>query len=309
MTVLLASRDLEAALQWEFPGLKAIGPRLFESKKGISNSIWAANVWLDPLRIEFDSVSNAAKKLRNVQRNWVLYSFDLHRRAKLIQSELPHVAAKRLNFPSSLPTAPLGSWTLLDRNLILASPNCTAAVPNGEYEFNEDKVTSPNRAYLKLWELFTRTGVAPKKGERCLDLGASPGGWSLVLASLGANVTAVDRAPLDYRIAANKLIRYQAGSMFALLPEQLSGYSWIFSDAACEPEKLLSWVKPIAAKYPRTTFVCTIKFKGPSGYGILKEFLKITGSQAMHLHHNKHEVTWMRMGLSQNRKTNKAEIT
>jgi 23S rRNA (cytidine2498-2'-O)-methyltransferase len=293
MTILLAPRDYEKGLLWEFPKLKELAPRLYESKNDITSSIWAANIWRSPTYIKFDSVRDGAKKLRDIQRNWVLYSFDLHRRAKLIQSELPHVAAKRLNFPSELPTAPLGSWTLLDNNLILASADCSAAVPNGEYEFNEDKTGSPNRAYLKLWEFFTRYGVAPKRGAHCLDLGASPGGWSLVLASLGAKVTAVDRAPLDPKVSANKLINYQSGSMFSLSPDKLSSYSWIFSDAACEPVKLLEWIKPVAAKNPKVSLLCTIKFKGPSGYEIIREFLKIPGSDVVHLHHNKHEVSWL----------------
>ena len=61
----------------------------------------------------------------------------------------------------------------------------------GEYEFQEDKTSPPSRAYLKLWELFTRLGHWPRSGERVLDLGASPGGWTFVLANqLGANVVA-----------------------------------------------------------------------------------------------------------------------
>lgn len=295
MTILLAHRDFEAGLHWEFPGLKEIGPRLFQSPKKIDTSIWAANIWHEPIRIEFDSVRDAAKKLRAIQRNWCLYSFTLHRRAKLIQAELPHVSAKQLRFPCDLPTAPLGSWTLLNQNTILAAPRCSSPLPNGEFNFEENKHDFPTRAYLKLWEFFTRVGVLPKKGECCADLGASPGGWSIVLASLGCRVTAIDGAPLDRAASLNPLITFQRGNMFSEKIWNNGELDWIFSDAACEPDKLLNLIRPIARKNPNISLCCTIKLRSATGYSKIRDFLKIPGSKAIHLHHNKHEVTWFRL--------------
>jgi hypothetical protein len=43
----------------------------------------------------------------------------------------------------------------------------------------------PSRAYLKLWEVFSRLGVTPKKDDLCLDLGPSPRGWSWELIQQG----------------------------------------------------------------------------------------------------------------------------
>lgn len=295
MTILLAPRDYERALRWEFPGLKEIGPRLFQSPKKIDESIWAANIWHDPIRIEFDSVREAARKLRAIQRNWCLYSFTLHRRAKLIQSELPHVSAKPLHFPCELPTAPLGSWTLLDQNTILASPRCSSPLPNGEYNFAENKHDFPTRAYLKLWEFFTRVGFSPGRGESCVDLGASPGGWSIVLASLGCKVTAIDGAPLNRIASQNAHITFQRGNMFSESLWNRGKLNWIFSDAACEPGKLLNLIRPIAKSNPNVSLCCTIKLRGSTSYSIIRDFLRIPGSKAVHLHHNKHEVTWYRL--------------
>src|SRR5262249_4455133 len=56
---------------------------------------WAANVWLDPQPIKVASISDAAAKLRAIQRNWTVYAPQLHRRAMLIQEQLPKVSAKR----------------------------------------------------------------------------------------------------------------------------------------------------------------------------------------------------------------------
>ncbi len=112
---------------------------------------WVQNVWLDPVRIPFQSITDGARRLRAIQRNWALYPLRLHRRASLIQAKLPHVPAKPLIFPAPAPTAPLGSWTLLDDHTILAAPACSSPFANGEAAFVEDKQGPPNRAHLKLW--------------------------------------------------------------------------------------------------------------------------------------------------------------
>jgi hypothetical protein len=84
----------------------------------------------------------------------------------------------------------------------LPVPRCSSAYRNGEVIFDEDKTEPPNRAYLKLWEFFTVSGAVMQPGALCLDLGASPGGWSWVLSRLGARVISIDKAPLAPHIAA-----------------------------------------------------------------------------------------------------------
>src|SRR6516165_6647926 len=114
--------------------------------------------------------------------------------------------------------APLGSWTLLDAETMLAAPRCTSAFPNGEIHFVEDHSGPPSRAYLKLWEALTVIGCRPGPGERCLDLGSSPGGWSWALQRLGAHVVSVDKAPLAPDIARLSEIEHRLESAFALDP-------------------------------------------------------------------------------------------
>ena len=111
---------------------------------------WAANMWLDPQEIKIASISDAAARLRATQRNWALYPAKLYRRAALIQAKLPKVSAKPLAFGMPLPTAPLGSWTLLDAETMLAAAQCTSPFPNGEIGFVEDRIGPLSRAYLKL---------------------------------------------------------------------------------------------------------------------------------------------------------------
>ncbi len=256
---------------------------------------WAANIWHDVREIEFESISQAAAALRALQRNWALYPYRLHRRASLIQGKLPHVSAKPLVFPSPLPKAPLGSWMMLDANRLLAAPHCSSAFANGAVEFIENKSAPPNRAYLKLWEALTLAEKLPQPGELCLDLGASPGGWSWVLQSLGARVIAIDRAPLDPEIATLPGIDYRALSAFALEPQDIGPVDWLCSDIVCYPGKLLELVQRWLESGLVRNFVCTIKFQGETDHGAAAAFAAISGSRLMHLHHNKHELTWMRL--------------
>ncbi|HWI25877.1 MAG TPA: SAM-dependent methyltransferase [Stellaceae bacterium] len=256
---------------------------------------WVANLWHEPQRLAIASIADAARQLRAIQRNWVLYSHAHHRRAALIAERLPKVSAKPLVFGAPAPTAPLGSWTLLDANTLLAAPRCSNPFPNGEVSFVEDRLAPPSRAYLKLWELFTVTGEKPRPGELCLDLGSSPGGWTWVLQSLGARVISVDKAPLAPRIAELPGVEVRRESAFALEPKKVGGIDWLFSDVVCYPRRLLALVERWLAAGTCRRFVCTLKFQGPTDHETVRSFAAIPGSRLLHLHQNKHELTWMRL--------------
>ena len=256
---------------------------------------WVANLWRDPVRLTITSISDAAKQLRAIQRNWALYSVAHHRRAALIAENLPKVSAKPLKFGDAAPTAPLGSWTLIDPQTVIAAPHCASPFPHGEARFIEDKAAPPSRAYLKLWELFTLLGTAPKPGETCLDLGASPGGWSWVLQQCGARVIAVDKAPLEPRIAALPGIEIRKASAFALDPRDVGPVGWLFSDVVCYPKRLLALVEKFLAAGTVRNFVCTIKFQGETDFATQARFAAIPASRLLHLHNNKHELTWVKL--------------
>jgi 23S rRNA (cytidine2498-2'-O)-methyltransferase len=216
-----------------------------------------------------------------------------HRRANLIQERLPHVSAKPIAFPAAAPTAPLGSWTLLAPDRLLAAQRCNSPFANGEVAFVPDKTGPPNRAYLKLWEALVRLGRWPGPGERCLDLGASPGGWTYVIAKLGAQVIAVDKAPLDPKVAALAGVEWRGESAFALEPASVGGVDWLFSDIVCYPDRLLRLVEKWRASGRVRNFVCTIKFQGETDHDSATAFAAIPGAKVLHLHHNKHELTFV----------------
>ena len=256
---------------------------------------WAANIWFDLQRLPIASIGDAARQLRAIQRNWALYPTGHFRRATLIVDRLPPIKPRAHPFPAPQPTAPLGSWTLWDPDLVYASARCSSAFAHGAPVFAEDREGPPNRAYLKLWEALTVLGRHPQPGETCLDLGASPGGWTWVLAQLGAAVTAIDKAPLDPRIAAMPGVQQRQESAFGLAPESVGPVDWLFSDIICYPERLLALVTRWLDSGLARNMVCTIKFQAETDHATARAFAAIPGSRVMHLHHNKHELTWARL--------------
>ncbi|PKL07017.1 MAG: hypothetical protein CVV53_01490, partial [Spirochaetae bacterium HGW-Spirochaetae-9] len=150
----------------------AEGTGAVPSASGSPVPYWTRNIWQEPFLLEFDSISQAAKALRSMQRNWAAYPTRLHRRMALIAEALPPLPLKPKAFPFILPTSPMGSFTLLDEHLLLGSAVCSSPFPNGEFSFVEDRIGPPSRAYRKLWEALLYAGKLPEPGDRCLDAGA-----------------------------------------------------------------------------------------------------------------------------------------
>jgi len=292
----LAAEGFVAELAHELGPLEFAHERLLLAAGPPHLAAWAQNVWLDPEIIPIASIGDAARRLRAIQRNWAVYAPRHHRRAMLIRDRLPSVSAKPLVFGEKPPEAPLGSWTLLDPNTLLAAPHCTSAFPNGEMRFVEDRTGPPSRAYLKLWEALTLIGQRPGPGDVCLDLGSSPGGWSWALTRMGARVISVDKAPLDPSVARLSGIEYRRESAFALDPISVGCVDWLFSDVVCYPARLLALVERWLEAGTCRRFVCTIKFQGTTDHATAARFAAIPGSTLRHLFHNRHELTWIRLG-------------
>lgn len=294
-TIYLAPDGFESQLRHELGVVTHGYGRLLLSLTEPADVHWAQNTWFEPTLLPIASIGDAVRQLTSLQRNWAHFPFASHRRAELIAAQLPHVSAKPLQFPSALPTAPLGSWTLLDAETLLFSKRCSSPVPHGEFQFVEEKVGPPSRAYLKLWEALTRLQLWPKPGERCLEAGASPGGWTWALQRLGAQVLCVDRAPLAPNIAALPGVEFRRGDAFSLLPENVGPIDWLFSDVICYPDKLLDWIQRWMDSGLCRRFVCTIKFQGGQEEIATKAFAAIPGATVTHLFNNKHELTFMKV--------------
>ncbi|MDT7953675.1 MAG: SAM-dependent methyltransferase [Acetobacteraceae bacterium] len=252
-------------------------------------SAWALDIWLAPREVAVISIKAAADALRAIQRNWSAYAAAHHRRTALIEERLPPVKARKLHFPERPPESHLGAWTLLAPDRLLLSATKTSPFPDGVCRFEEDRVGPPSRAYLKLWEALTRFGEWPAPGAACVDLGASPGGWTWVLAQLGARVMAVDKAPLDPAVAALPGVTTLQESAFAMEPRPVD---WLVCDVIAYPARLQALVTRWIAAGAADRVVCTVKFQGETDFAAQDAFAAIPGGRLMHLAHNKHELTF-----------------
>lgn len=255
--------------------------------------VWAQVTGFDMEFIPITSISDGAKKLKALGRNWGLFTVGQHRRAELIQTELPKYNTKPISFRHSLPEKPMGLWTLWEPDMILATQKTTSPFSLGEMDFEEDKVFPPSRAYLKLWEFFTVYAPEVFQGNVAIDVGSCPGGWTWVLRTLEFNkVYSVDKAPIEKRIQDMGRIEFKQESAFGLSPDDFEELDWFCSDIICYPERLLNLVKRFHESGKVKNFVCTIKYQAEIDWEITQKFLEIPGSRIVHLHHNKHEVTW-----------------
>jgi 23S rRNA (cytidine2498-2'-O)-methyltransferase len=72
---------------------------------------------------------------------------------------------------------------------------------------------------------------------------------------------------------------------------------WVFSDVICYPPRLYEWVQRWLASGLCKNFVCTIKMQGSEpDFETTRLFAAIPGSTVVHLYHNKHELTWWKLG-------------
>ena len=203
------------------------------------------------------------------------------------------------------------SWLLvqlvaLGRDRFLVSAATPQALPAGGFDLARwpggdapvaiDRAP-PSRAYQKLEEAFAWMGTAPRAGETCIDLGASPGGWTATVVKHGARVLAVDRAPLAPALARHPRVASVIGNAFTYVPA--APVDWLVCDVVCEPPRSLALCDAWLSGGLCQNLVVTVKFKGRAGYGVLGDLsglfarLRPAFARVKQLSHNKNEVTVM----------------
>jgi 23S rRNA (cytidine2498-2'-O)-methyltransferase len=302
-TGYLAIHKFEAELEreLEIKGLKIAHKkdRLYLVEGEHPQIIWAQTTAFKLQSMPITSINDGVKKLKALGRNWGLFTVGHHRRAQLIQEELPKFNTKPIPFRHPLPEKPMGFWTLWEPDQIFYSTETSSPFALGEMDFLEDKEMPPSRAYLKLWEFFTVYAPEAITGGTSIDVGSCPGGWTWVLRMLEFdNIISVDKAPIEKRIMDLGRIDFKQESAFGLDPKDFGEINWFCSDIICYPERLLNLVKRFNDSGKVKNFVCTIKYQAEIDWTETFKFLEIPNSRIVHLHHNKHEVTWFLKGAN-----------
>ncbi len=260
--------------------------------------IWAQE-WLPDCQLfEFNSKNEAVKFLKSQKNLGVFLPTSSHQGlANSIQADLRELKIKRIQFlVPAVFNFQYFVWTILSDKKIAICTKPHSRFPLGWHEFNEDKETPPNRAYLKLWEALCLGYIDIKSSESVIDLGSSPGGWSWVLSERAKTVYSIDKAPLEPKIAQLPNIAYTSADAFLVKPGDYPNCSWLFSDIICAPQRLLELVQRWSHESNIKNYMCTLKFKGNCDFDIINQFLKFDNSRIIHLYQNKNEVTWIKQG-------------
>ena len=178
---------------------------------------------------------------------------------------------------------------------------CTRFLLNGQRRMSDDPL-APSRSYLKVEEAYSLLAKEPSYGERVVDLGAAPGGWSYSAAKRGAEVTAVDNGPLKAGALNHPLIRHLKEDAFNFHPETEPPFDWMFCDLVEEPHHVLNnLITPWLERGWCRNFVVILKFGRVNPLALLREiqspgavFSKAGASfKIRHLYHNREEFTVM----------------
>ena len=169
------------------------------------------------------------------------------------------------------PEEPLAGGRGLILNLCLAADGAWGSVmpaarlsdpmPGGAHRMPFDP-RSPSRSYLKIEEALDLMGETPVRGQRVIDLGAAPGGWSYAFLKRGCRVTAVDNGPLrirDPEAGGGQLAHVREdGIGFRPPPEEIP-VDWLVSDMLVPPGTNIGMLRPWFAGRWMRRFVVNIK--------------------------------------------------
>jgi 23S rRNA (cytidine2498-2'-O)-methyltransferase len=185
----------------------------------------------------------------------------------------------------------ISSPTLCAKHAHLLSP-----FPGDIIEIPDDR-GPPSRAFKKLLEAEARVGQTIKAGERVIDLGASPGGWSAIALARGAQLTAIDRSPLTPELMRNPNLTFKKGDAFNYgIKDPID---WLLCDVIAAPERSWNYVAPLLTHKLVKNLVLTLKFQGPPDWVVLQKIQEFqqqnrgTSMLLKRMNANKNEVMFL----------------
>jgi 23S rRNA (cytidine2498-2'-O)-methyltransferase len=180
---------------------------------------------------------------------------------------------------------------------VSAASDNLSAWAGGERRFKRYE-SQVSRAEFKLLEALDVFGIDLTSCGSALDLGASPGGWSKVLADAGSNVLAVDPGELDPRLTERQEIRHFAGTVEDFLNAKAEDvFDVIVNDMRMDARRsarMQVLVAPLLR--PSGTAIMTLKLGQRSPLAEVRSALDVLRRtyvirHARQLFHNRSEVT------------------
>ncbi len=163
---------------------------------------------------------------------------------------------------------------------------------------------APSRSTLKLAEaLLTLLDDTERErwlraGQKAVDLGAAPGGWSGQLASRGLRVTAIDNGPMDPRLIADGMVTQVRADGFVWRPK--GRIDWLVCDMVEQPARVAALIAGWARQGDCRHAIFNLKLPMKKRYAALQQARATIVSQLRkvpftlrfkHLYHDREEVT------------------
>jgi 23S rRNA (cytidine2498-2'-O)-methyltransferase len=155
-----------------------------------------------------------------------------------------------------------------------------------------------SRAWLKMQEALLWSGFYLQRGQRCVEIGAAPGGAAQFILAKGLYVVGIDPANMDPVVLADPHFRHVLKRSKEVPRREFAGAEWLTCDINLPPNYTLDTVKAIVS-HPGVRFrgmLLTLKLVEWSLAEEIPKFLERIRSwdyrhvRARQLHHNRQEI-------------------
>lgn len=285
--------------------------RVFESSR-LSRAEWIPAGSLRPITPE--TVSKVFARITAISEPWAIGMFtpesadheEHTRRLRGIITHLLRLLAKADPLRAALRREPESGKAKQMLQLCLTEQGLWHSVqPAGEaapsFRMKMDD-QAPSRSYLKIEEAFVRMKEFPKAGQRVLDLGAAPGGWTYSFLKRGCEVLAVDHGPLKLPPKSfwpgGRVTHLQENGL-TFTPPGGRSLDWMVSDMLVAPGVALGLIRRWMESGRAERMVCNMKIPQQEPYAAIRPLLQYLQSRASRrllvkqLYHDRREITVM----------------
>lgn len=165
--------------------------------------------------------------------------------------------------------------------------------------------SAPSRSTMKLAEAFMTLLTDDERdtflraGQRAVDLGAAPGGWTWQLVNRGLRVTAIDNGPLRDNVMATEMVEHLRADGFTWRPPR--PVDWMVCDMVEQPSRIASlmaeWIATGRCRYTIFNLKLPMKRRAEGVEQcreLIRKRLNSVGPfelRIKHLYHDREEVT------------------
>ncbi len=165
---------------------------------------------------------------------------------------------------------------------------------------------APSRSTLKLDEAFRRLMGEEEResllspGQRAVDLGAAPGGWTWQMVRRHIHVTAVDNGPMAPELMESGLVTHVRADGFTWRPER--AVDWLLCDIVDKParvgQRMSRWLVEGWTRHAVFNLKLPMKQAWPTVRDLLRQLREELAEsrptvvvRARHLYHDREEIT------------------